>query len=865
MRRSQLLAVGCIALAAAVLLLLLPAAAAQTPPNSTVNASSSSSSSSSPVTSSSSASLTSVLSSSVYNSSALLSSQSGSSSSSTGASASIGGASTGLIVYGVICFICVICFTSFLLNLYARPGTPPAALFLTWLSWLMTFSICFLVPIDLLPGVETSLDGVWTVLYWMAFFLMWLIIPFASGYYDNGGFTFRQRCVASLRFNATLAAVCIVVAGAGVIYLVAKAQWSGSDISGMVLCASTTWGLIMLVVSAGWGLVEVPRGISHYINAERRRNYLYFTAASIHHEAEEARDELVAIIILLRLLEPRMYAKVDGGGKQDERKDIGGAVARAKAGRAQQLRKPRDLEEEEEGEGEADGEGDESTSLSTQDGGDASLAQHRLHFSYFKQIQSLVREKEAELEALTKHPHPFDLPFKQELLAASLSPASLSLKQLTALHYQTITTSKKLTLVETQWRDTVDGAVSLERDVANEGNARQSSWFLRTGKRRIVYAAYVCSVVLSVVILFCEITVPASAQVSPLGWLVSLTRSFFLSEQVFTAVPLLYLTLCAYHPLFQLKLGTLYYLGRHRTDEGTLLLNCTLLLRISVPLAYNFTLLLHVDAGSLQAFLGPISVIPFFGTSFNTIFPVFMAVISLLVLSRLVSRLLVCLNVTSLRFELVKQSADDPEIKDLMDEGKLLIANELKKRARLQHAAGAGAASANGAAAGAGGKQGERTVVDGLADRVKAKLAERERARQRQSEEVRETIVELGAGRAGRAERQHRSDELAGAMGEGLDTEAWRADEDADATGDGSSGDAFYQDSAASSIGLGLVGDSSAALGDEAEQQQYYEEERVYDEDGFDQDGYDMNGYDRYGGYYDEEGNYIDGDQQQQT
>ena len=74
------------------------------------------------------------------------------SSSSTGYAVISGSASTGLIIYGVICFIGVICFTSYLLNRYARPGAPVVALLLTWLSWLITFSICFLVPIDLLPG-----------------------------------------------------------------------------------------------------------------------------------------------------------------------------------------------------------------------------------------------------------------------------------------------------------------------------------------------------------------------------------------------------------------------------------------------------------------------------------------------------------------------------------------------------------------------------------------------------------------------------------------------------------------------------------------------------------------------------------------
>ena len=696
--------------------------------------------------SSSSSSFSSSSSTSFYNSS------SSSSSSSTGAAENLGSASTGLIIYGVICFICVICFTSYLVNRYARPGAPPIALLLTWLSWLITFSICFLVPIDLLPNVGTTLNSVWSTLYWAAFLLMWLVIPFFSGYYDNGGFTVRQRCMASVRFNAILALVVGVVAAAATIYLVASASWSTGDVASMAVLASTTWGLIMLVVSGGWGLVEVPRALRQYINTERRRNYIYFTAASIHHEAEEARDELLATIHLLRLIEPRLYAKVEAGEGQQRK---GNAAAAGK-------RRPRDVDEEEAGEHDGN---DENSSLSQQGDENSTLALHRLHFAYFKQIQAVVRDKEAELEQLKRVPRGVELPFKQELLAASLSTNSLSLKQLTALHYHTMQATKRLTLIETQWRDTVDSAVQLEQDVANDGNTRQASWFLRTGRTKLLYGAYIFACVLSVLILFCELVVPvAHPVISPLGWLVSWTNSFFLSEQIFTAVPLVYLSFCAYYPLFQLRLPNLYYLGRHRSDESTLLLNCTLLLRISVPLAYNFTLLLHQDAGSLTLFIGQVSDIPFFGATFNTIFPVFMVAISVLVASRVFNYILVCLNVNTLRFDIVKKSEDDPEIKDLMDEGKQLVQNELRRRTKL---AGTTLPPPSNA------KQ-ERTVVDGLTDRVKARLAERETRRSAEDREARERMVELGGGRAGQRERRERSDELAGAMGEGLDTDGWR-------------------------------------------------------------------------------------------
>ena len=40
------------------------------------------------------------------------------------------------------------------------------------------------------------------------------------------------------------------------------------------------------------------------------------------------------------------------------------------------------------------------------------------------------------------------------------------------------------------------------------------------------------------------------------------------------------------------------------------------------------------------------------------------------------------------------------------------------------------------------------------------------------------------------------------------------------------------------------------------------EDERQFDAEGYDQDGLDMNGYDRWGGYWDENGEYVEGDPQ---
>ena len=88
-------------------------------------------------------------------------------------------------------------------------------------------------------------------------------------------------------------------------------------------------------------------------------------------------------------------------------------------------------------------------------------------------------------------------------------------------------------------------------------------------------------------------------------------------------------------------------------------------------------------------------------------------------------------------------------------------------------------------------------------------------------------MLELGGGRAGQRERRERSDELAGAMGEGLDTDGWQGEEDSAGSG-GGRGDAYYNDSAANAIGLRLVGEGEV---DSGEYEYAEPEECVYDEE----------------------------------
>ena len=488
-------------------------------------------------------------------------------SSSTGAAAaaaaSVWSAPNGLVAYAVICFIGFVVFTAFLTWYYARPKLPPMVGLLVFLAWsdkpphdqqeqrrsrgkrnkrkkrrtgahacvsvsggvliglcvcprLCAFVVCFLVPIDLIPGAGEFLDTVWSVLFWSSFLLMWFIIPLASGYYDNGAFTFKQKFQASLRFNGLLFLVVGIIAVIGVIYLRAGAHMSWEDLSGLAIAASNTWGLLILVLMAGYGLVEFPRSLWNLSHLSRRKEELCYNASAIDDEADTARDELHHTLAFLKLYQ----------NKVDET-------------------------------------------------GDEVLQ------GYYREILNECREKEIELSNLRRRAGPYDKEAMEVLETLKKPDTPVHVANLMKLNMHVKSTVRHLSLVEAQWRDSVKEYVDLDAAIGTEGRAGRPPagmgcwesfmWYVRIRfLRRILRVSAIFSAFLTVLLIWMEFFLPFNFNASPLGAIIKsdAVRNNPLALQIFSVIPLTYLSVCTYFPLFNMRLSKFYYIGPHRTDEN---------------------------------------------------------------------------------------------------------------------------------------------------------------------------------------------------------------------------------------------------------------------------------------------------------
>ena len=86
--------------------------------------------------------------------------------------------------------------------------------------------------------------------------------------------------------------------------------------------AVNTWGLLVLTVLLGYGLVEVPRSLW---NASRRAwslNYCYFKAAKLYSDMCEAADTLAEMKEVMQ----RKKGEEGRGGRERERGERGEAL-----------------------------------------------------------------------------------------------------------------------------------------------------------------------------------------------------------------------------------------------------------------------------------------------------------------------------------------------------------------------------------------------------------------------------------------------------------------------------------------------------------------------------------------------------------
>ena len=76
------------------------------------------------------------------------------------------------------------------------------------------------------------------------------------------------------------------------VYVAIKQPLTREYLKVVCITASNTWGLLLLTVLLGYGLVEIPKSVYDASKQTRKLNYLYFKVAKLSAEKCEAEEKL---------------------------------------------------------------------------------------------------------------------------------------------------------------------------------------------------------------------------------------------------------------------------------------------------------------------------------------------------------------------------------------------------------------------------------------------------------------------------------------------------------------------------------------------------------------------------------------------
>ncbi|KAJ1678780.1 hypothetical protein EV182_003372, partial [Spiromyces aspiralis] len=429
------------------------------------------------------------------------------------------------------------------------------------LSWYLPMASVFLMPFDLSSSLYRNckqepcdeptgyLDKnqtlfLWRTLYWVMFLLTWVILPTMISYVDSGAFTVRSRLresvVRTIRYHGIMIAVVMAV----VFYLAFVKKMYGQALTAFLMSAANFWGLLLVVVFMGCGLVAIPRQLWHLSDINYKLRSLSTELNRLRNKLEDAQFELEDALKTARSVASRV-------ADNDALRPYAQIILREFPPSRVNL----------------------NLGMSTFDADSpADVSEHHL-IKLHNRVKGAVRDERKyrwkvrkTLEAAI---------FYQDLVDSRKSPDKLLES---SLHpYSSWNTPR-----------------------------RRLGWWWYIRMRPAIYKSLaLCAAAASVVILWSELVFTVSTvRLSLVHGILFLPRFSNFTVEILTFFLLAYMSVCAYSSVMKMKLFRLYSLvWDHHTNERSLLFGGAYLCRLMIPLCYNFVKMADTDDDSPTVFV----------------------------------------------------------------------------------------------------------------------------------------------------------------------------------------------------------------------------------------------------------------------
>ncbi|XP_021692708.2 uncharacterized protein LOC110673810 isoform X2 [Hevea brasiliensis] len=481
------------------------------------------------------------------------------------------------------------------LRYFAGPEVPRYVLFTVGYTWFCSLSIIILVPADIYT-TKFYLDNggisfFWSWSYWSTFLLTWAVVPLIQGFEDAGDFTVSERLKTSIHANLVFYLIVGSIGLFGLILLILMKKISGSNVLGVAMACSNTFGLVTGAFLLGFGLSEIPKSLWRNADWTTRQKVLSHKIAKMAVKLDDAHQELSNAIVVAQATSNQMSKRdplrpymnvIDNMLAQMFRED---PAFKPQGGRL--------------GENDMDYDTDEKSM--------ATLRRHLRgaregYYRYKSEYMTYVLEALELEDTIKNYEHGSSTGWKY---ISSFRPA------------QTGKLGAFFDTMEYVWR-----------------------CILRKQFEKLL--AIILGT-MSAAILLAEATLlPSNVNLSLFSILINSIGKQELFVQVMALIPLMYMCICTYYSLFKIGMLMFYSLTPRQTNSVSLLMICSMVARYAPPISYNFLNLINLDAKTIfETRMGKIDdVLEIFGRGFNKIYPLIMVIYTLLVASNFFDRVI---------------------------------------------------------------------------------------------------------------------------------------------------------------------------------------------------------------------------------
>lgn len=488
-------------------------------------------------------------------------------------------------------------------------------------------------PVSYVP--DHVLPALWKIVYWTSQFLTWLLLPMMQSYSRAGDFTVLGKIKSSLIENALYYGTYLLIFGVCLIYVAARPDLhiDAEKLKVIGVTASNTWGLFLLVLLLGYGLVEIPRLVWNNAKHQYMLNRTYFKIAKQSTEKTEAEENLEDVLEEVRQASEKIRYN------HSLRKHVDIILLRCPESLRNSASRNEDYE-------------DYNKSIDTPS--EKSLV--KLHRNVIHYMQTNTRHQTQWNNMMKKA---FSL---QDVIQ---NEASLDRR------YKHSFSEGRPNFIRNIYTPTVEW----------HWKCMIEPWVLR--------GVAVVLTILSFMVVWSECLFFIKEPVlSIFAVFINLAKENYdyAYIEVASILTIAYLCTCAYYSVFQIKILDYYYIApHHQTNEYSLIFTGMMLCRLTPPMCLNFLGLIHLDSHvthtenlfetSYTLIMGHMDVIPIISDGFNIYFPIMIVLLCIGTYFSLGSRILHFLGINQF-------IGEDDLTQELIDEGRELVNRERRQRDR---------------------------------------------------------------------------------------------------------------------------------------------------------------------------------------